>query len=45
MGELGIVRYAYWSDRRMRGIAADDAIALDTGSRRKARSAKTYRPS
>jgi hypothetical protein len=30
MGELGAVRrYAYWSDRRVRSIAADNAIALD----------------
>lgn len=30
MGELGVVRrYAYWSDRRVRSIAADNAIALE----------------
>jgi hypothetical protein len=30
MGELGVVRrYAYWSDRRVRSIAADNAIVLD----------------
>jgi hypothetical protein len=30
MGELGVVRrYAYWSDRRVRSIAADNAVALD----------------
>lgn len=30
MGELGIVsRYAYWADRRIRAIAADNGISLD----------------
>jgi hypothetical protein len=30
MGELGIVhRYPYWSDRRVRSIAADNSIKLD----------------